>query len=584
MKAESSFEEERVRHWIQKHPPQRPSPMVSHNEQLIQNSMNFDTRTVHQTPNRPGTVTNSTPYKLTGQKEATSNGYLGGAPNLGNFTTTQPMGGRNGLSGVEHVSMRAPNTHSDLAAVHSSAQRDLSKTEMERAGQNEFLDDVSIVTKSVTDDIMAMFGDPTLQNESRPREYVTLPSAHQDVFKTGRSYVNESKAGVGRPAAFVGRAPQSELLDDATMNTKSVTDDIMAMFSAPSAPRNLSYTNGSIMGTELNGNSVERVVQSKVLDDVTIDTKSVTDDIMAMFSGSPAHNHPRARVQTSTPTQNHVSYIRSLEGITPSQNGGLRATVALSQTIGIIRNSQSPSDSESRALNATADYKLTTSTIQQQPRQVAAEGMETEVSAHISWDPGSQVHRNGVTTLQTREVIASVRKDGTSSSSSAVDNVATPNQKHMESATVGQWGIKKETRSSILVESSKAEVGVIQDLSTSNGKRRLVKEDSSYDDGNVRSTPGRKRSSWSTSAKDTQCIYISDEDEKVDSREKKKQRGQFTSTISNEGSVVKESGTPVLERSLAMREKQKPSQYSPAIGSAPIKNMASADEETFVPR
>jgi len=119
-------------------------------------------------------------------------------------------------------------------------------------------------------------------------------------------------------------------------------------------------------------------------------------------------------------------------------------------------------------------------------------------------------------------------------------------------------------------------VGVVQALNER--KSRFLKADSSYDDGYVRSTPGRKRSSWSTSAKDNQCIYISDEDEKVDSREKKKQRVPFTS---NEGM---ESGTPVLKRSLALREKQHPSQYSPAIGSAPINNVASPNGEAFVPR
>lgn len=513
-----------MRRWIQKKPPQLSmydaAAIISNNEQVIPNSTHTRSNEVHQTS------MNSMHYTLTGQMEATSNGY-----HATNFTTAQPMSARNGFSGVENVTMTAPN----VEAVHSSAHRVF--TNEAGAGQNELLDDVSIVTKSVTDDIMAMFGDPTLQTESRPpREYSSLPPAHQDVFKTGRAYTNESSAGVGRA-------------DDITMNTKSVTDDIMAMFSSP---QNVSQTGNSysnMLGTELSG---------RVIDDVTIDTKSVTDDIMAMFRGSPA---PRARGQT---TQNNVSYIG-----TPSQSGGLRAPVVLSPPVGKLANTSimhnspsaaSPSDSESRTLNARVDYKL--ATMQQQPRQNAAEGSKSEVSA---WDSGSQVLQNGATTLQTREVV-SVRKDGIS------------NQKHMESATVGQW-VTKETRSSIILESSKPEVSVIHDLSS--GKRRLIKEDSSYDERNVRSTPSRKRSSWSTSAKGTQCIYISDEDEKVDSRENKKRRASITS---NDGPGVKDSRTPVLERSLAMREKQHPSQYSPLVGFAPTKNVASPKEDTIVPR
>jgi hypothetical protein len=507
-KAESSFEEERVRRWIQR----TVSQQLGHNTGMP-DSMKRDTQTrlgeVHQ---RAGIPMDSTVYKLTGQKEGTSNGYFG-------FTTAEPMNARNGFpsdsAGVENVSMRPGKLHSNVAASLPSTQGDLFKTGnekgMERAGQNEVLDDVTIVTKSVTDDIMAMFGDPD---------------------------TNENPAG----------ADQSKALDDVTIDTKSVTDDIMAMFSEsrdptshsearPSAHRNVFVTaNEDKIRTQPTGSFVERAGKSEVLDDVTINTKSVTDDIMAMFSGDLTRNNPGPRVQTSSVFYNSPS-------------------------------TSIPSDSESRTLNAVADYKMTTTTIQQEAKQVLGiskgEASKSEVSAQIS-----QVHmqRNGTTSLQSREVV-SIRKDG---SMFAVKN-APPLQKRTDSAAGVQW-VTKETKSSILVESSKAEVGVAQDR---NRKSTVKKEERLYDDGAVRSTSSRKRSSWSTSAKDTQCIYISDEEEKLDDREDKKQRVQFRSTTSNDGSGVMESGTPIANRSGLTRVQQHPAQYSPALCSTSSKNNTS---------
>jgi hypothetical protein len=359
---------------------------------------------------------------------------------------------------------------------------------------------------------------------------------------------NEDKIRTQPTGSFVERAGKSEVLDDVTINTKSVTDDIMAMFSEsrdptshsearPSAHRNVFVTaNEDKIRTQPTGSFVERAGKSEVLDDVTINTKSVTDDIMAMFSGDLTRNNPGPRVQTSSVFYNSPS-------------------------------TSIPSDSESRTLNAVADYKMTTTTIQQEAKQVLGiskgEASKSEVSAQIS-----QVHmqRNGTTSLQSREVV-SIRKDG---SMFAVKN-APPLQKRTDSAAGVQW-VTKETKSSILVESSKAEVGVAQDR---NRKSTVKKEERLYDDGAVRSTSSRKRSSWSTSAKDTQCIYISDEEEKLDDREDKKQRVQFRSTTSNDGSGVMESGTPIANRSGLTRVQQHPAQYSPALCSTSSKNNTS---------
>ncbi|KAG0598863.1 hypothetical protein M758_12G106700 [Ceratodon purpureus] len=531
LKPESSFEEERVRRWIQN----KASQLLGQ-DMGMPNSMERGTQTrsneVHQTSNKPGIPVDSMLYKSTGQNEETSNGYLGGAPNPSrafNFTSAQLSSARSVFSSeaasAQNVSMRPTTLHSNVAASLPSTQSDksgrLHKNEagMERAGQNEVLDDVTIVTKSVTDDIMAMFGEP---------------------------YMNDSKTGTD----------QSKVLDDVTVDTKSVTDDIMAMFSGsggaslkseehgshPSGQRHTSvigtsYTNENKIRTQPNGNFVERAGKSEVLDDVTINTKSVTDDIMAMFSGDLTRNNPGPRVQTSSVFHNSPS-------------------------------TSIPSDSESRNLNAVAECKISATTIQQQPKQmlgvtrgVTGESSKSEVAGHIS---RVQLHRNDTTPLHSRDVV-SVRKDGSSSSMSAVDNVA-PVQKRVDSSAVGQWATK-ETRSCTLVESSKAEVGVAQDRSASNGKSTVIKEDSSHDDGPVKSTSSRKRSSWSTSAKDTQCIYISDEDEKIDDRENKKQRIRFTSTTSNEGSGIMESGTPVVNRSRLRSVQQHPAQYSPALCS-----------------
>lgn len=540
LKAESSFEEERVRRWLQNEAPQQLGRDMG-----IPN-MERDTQTrlneVHQTLDRLGVPMDSPLYKFTSEKVQTSNGYLGGAPNLSqpvNFTTAQPVGTGNGFPSdtvsVQNVPMRPATLHSGLPAIlpstHSYSFKNgiphKDETGMERANQNEVLDDVTIVTKSVTDDIMAMFGE---------------------------SYSNENKAG----------ANQSTVLDDVTVDTTSVTDDIMAMFSAssaaatlhseahasrPSAHKNLSETGRSNtneikLGTQSNGGFVERAGKSEVLDDVTINTKSVTDDIMAMFSGELARNNSGPRVPT--PSVFHNSPSTSI-----------------------------PSDSESRTLNATADYQMTTPTLPQQPEQApgasrgaTVEGNKSVVSSHISQ---IHLHRTGTTTVQSREVV-SARKDENRSSMSATDKF-TPIQKHVESTAVRQW-VTKETRSSILVESSKAEVGVAQDRRVSNGKS-TINQDRLCDDGTVRSTSSRKRSSWSTSAKDTQCIYISDEEEKVDDRENKKQRVKFTGTTSNEGSGIMESGTPVLDRSGLTRVQQHPAQYSPALCSTSSKTNAS---------
>ena len=534
LKAESSFEEERVRRWIQSTASQQLGLDMGMPD-LMKRDAQTRPNEVHQTSNRPGIPIDPSLQKFIGQKERASNGYHG-ARNLSqalNFTTAQPMSARNGFpsntAGVQNVLTRPAMLHSDVATSFPSTQGDLSKTGrshkietgMERAGQNEVLDDVTIVTKSVTDDIMAMFGD---------------------------AYVNENKA----------EADHSKVLDDVTLDTKSVTDDIMAMFggsraaashseahvSRPSAYRNpsqtgKSYTNENDIGTQSNGSIVERAGKSEVLDDVTINTKLVSDDIMAMFSSDLARNNPGPRVQTSS----------------------------------IFHNSPStsiPSDSESRTLNAVADYKMTTTTIQQQPKQVPGvnsvigESNNSEVSAHISQ---VHLHRKGATTMHSREVV-SVRKDGNLGSISAVDNVV-PIQKRMESGEVGRW-VTKETRSSFIVESSKAG-GIAQNRSASNGKQTVNKEDISHDDGTVRSASSRKRSSWSTSAKDTQCIYISDEEEKINDRGTKKQRMQFTSTTSNEGSGVMESGTPVIDRSGLRGVQQCPAQYSPALCSTSSK-------------
>jgi hypothetical protein len=182
-------------------------------------------------------------------------------------------------------------------------------------------------------------------------------------------------------------------------------------------------------------------------------------------------------------------------------------------------------------VNARADFKVSTPVGQQQ--QLAGEALNSELSG-----------RNGTTTVQTREV----SKDG------------------KDSATIGQWATKE-------IRSSKPEV-----VDLSNGTRRVSKEGSVT---NVRSTPGRKRSSWSASVKDTQCIYLSDEEEKVDIRENKKPR---TSLTANEGLGVKDSRTPVLERSLAMREKQHPSQYSPAVSLEPSTDVGSPIGSSLAPR
>jgi hypothetical protein len=93
-------------------------------------SMKRDTQTrlgeVHQ---MAGIPMDSTVYKLTGQKEGTSNGYFG-------FTTAEPMNARNGLpsdsAGVENVSMRPGKLHSNVAASLPSTQGDLFKTGNEK--------------------------------------------------------------------------------------------------------------------------------------------------------------------------------------------------------------------------------------------------------------------------------------------------------------------------------------------------------------------------------------------------------------------------------------------------------------------
>lgn len=651
VKAESSFEEERMRHWVHNKSSQLRSatynaPVAFNNVQNMSNSIHTDTRTrvneVNHNPYRPGIRMDSMPNQMPGQKTETSNGFRNSVPKLSqSVRSSQPADAGNVLSndsfgGEKHLTRPATSSFVTAVQQHRSLplpHRDLPQTGrshtnenlkgMERngnlaepAGHSENIDDVTIVTKSVTDDIMAMFADSrpaSLHSETTVRP----PSAHENSFKTERSYTNENVRGMERNCSSGERAGQSKIVDDATIMTKSVTDDIMAMFSDPretssrseavaqeyasplASHRGMpkiekSYTNENLAGTVVNVSSVQRPGQSEVLDDLTMDSKSVTDDIMSMFSDSFARKEPGQRGVTSSFAKTTVPYAGTQKG-TPPVNGGLRAPVAPNQPVRKSANASAPhnspstsipSDSESRTLNVAADYKGITASIQQQSshiavggKSMAAEGVKPEASAHTSWSSDNQVH-NKAATIHPREFV-SVHKDVASSSTSAVDTEAPPNQKSMEQTAVG-LRITKESRGSIPDEHSKPDQGTAQGRSC--GKNRVNNEYSVYDDSSIRSTSSRKRSSWSTSAKgSTHCIYLSDEEEKIDNRDNKKQKVQVASTTFNEGSGVRESGTPVMDRSDVTREQQ-PSQYSPIVCSTPSKSITTFKGSTSLQR
>jgi hypothetical protein len=97
LKVESGIGEEPVCQWIQSKALQQLEQDIG-----MPDLMKRDTQTrlseLYETSNRAGIPMNSTVHKFTGQKEGTTNGYLGGSRNLLqaiNFTTTKPLNARN---------------------------------------------------------------------------------------------------------------------------------------------------------------------------------------------------------------------------------------------------------------------------------------------------------------------------------------------------------------------------------------------------------------------------------------------------------------------------------------------------------